>query len=49
VHDELNFDVIPAELPTVRQIVIEEMERAYQGGVRLTVGHGTGANWLDAH
>ena len=49
VHDELNFDVIPAELDAVRRIVVEEMEGAYHGGVRLTASHGTGDNWLDAH
>ena len=49
VHDELNFDVIPAELDRVQRIVIEEMEAAYQGHVRLTASHGTATNWLDAH
>ena len=49
VHDELNFDVIPAELDRVQRIVIEQMEAAYQGHVRLTASHGTATNWLDAH
>jgi len=49
VHDELNFDVIPAELDQVQRIVIEEMEGVYQGNVRLTASHGTATNWLDAH
>ena len=49
VHDELNFDVLPAELDRVRQIVVSEMENAYHGHVRLTASHGEGANWLDAH
>ena len=49
VHDELNFDVRPDELEQVTRIVVEEMENAYKGGVRLTASHGTGANWLDAH
>ncbi|MBR1881576.1 MAG: DNA polymerase I [Muribaculaceae bacterium] len=49
VHDELNFDVVPAELPRVEAIVIAEMEAAYHGGVRLEATHGTAANWLDAH
>ena len=34
VHDELNFDVIPAELDKVQQIVVDEMEKAYSGKVR---------------
>ena len=49
VHDELNFDVIPAELDKVERIVIEEMENVYQGDVRLTASHGAASNWLDAH
>ena len=49
VHDELNFDVIPAELDRVQRIVIEEMEGVYQGNVRLTASHGVATNWLDAH
>jgi len=49
VHDELNFDVIPSELDRVRHIVIEEMENAYHGRVRLTASHAAATNWLDAH
>lgn len=49
VHDELNFDVIPAELDRVTSIVVSEMENAYSGGVRLTASHGVATNWLDAH
>ncbi len=49
VHDELNFDVIPAELDRVQTIVVEEMERAYNGRVQLTASYASAANWLDAH
>lgn len=49
VHDELNFDVVPAELPLVEAIVIEEMENAYHGRVRLTAAHAAAPNWLAAH
>ena len=49
VHDELNFDVLPAELPQVQEIVLQEMEGAYHGHVKLTASHGVAANWLDAH
>lgn len=49
VHDELNFDVVPAELPVVSSIVIGEMENAYKGDVKLEASHGVAANWLDAH
>lgn len=49
VHDELNFDVVPAELEQVQRVVIEEMEGVYHGQVRLTASHGAAANWLEAH
>ena len=49
VHDELNFDVVPDELDRVTAIVVQEMENAYHGGVKLTVSHAAAANWLDAH
>ncbi len=49
VHDELNFDVVPGELETVQRIVVDEMENAYHGDVRLTASHGVAGNWLDAH
>lgn len=49
VHDELNFDVIPEELPKVQEIVTSSMEGAYQGNVVLTASSGVAGNWLDAH
>ena len=49
VHDELNFDVIPEELPQVQEIVTRCMENAYKGDVRLTASSGVASNWLDAH
>ena len=49
VHDELNFDVVPEELPAVQELVIREMEGAYSGRVRLTASCGVASNWLDAH
>lgn len=49
VHDELNFDVIPEELPKVQEIVTRCMENAYQGEVVLTASSGVATNWLDAH
>ncbi len=49
VHDELNFDVVPGELEQVQKIVVSEMEKAYQGKVKLTASHATATNWLDAH
>ena len=49
VHDELNFDVVPEELPVVQELVIREMEAAYKGRVVLTASCGVASNWLDAH
>ena len=49
VHDELNFDVVPSELPVVEQVVVEQMQNAYKGKVPLEVSHSSGANWLEAH
>lgn len=49
VHDELNFDVWPEELPKVQEIVARCMEGAYKGDVTLTASSGVAGNWLDAH
>ncbi|MDE6271810.1 MAG: DNA polymerase I [Muribaculaceae bacterium] len=49
VHDELNFDVVPSELPQMQELVERMMERAYSGHVRLTASSGVASNWLDAH
>lgn len=49
VHDELNFDVIPGELPELQKIVVEGMEGAYSGKVTLTASCGVADNWLNAH
>ncbi|MCM1153074.1 MAG: DNA polymerase I [Muribaculum sp.] len=49
VHDELNFDVVPEELPAMQELVERLMEEAYAGKVRLTATAGVATNWLDAH
>lgn len=49
VHDELNFNVLPDELDTVRAIVKEEMESACKLSIPLKVDIGVGSNWLAAH
>ena len=49
VHDELNFDVVPAELDRVREIVTTEMQGAYHGAVPLTASSEAAENWLLAH
>lgn len=49
VHDELNFDVVPEELPVMQEMVERLMEAAYRGRVTLTASCGVADNWLDAH
>ena len=49
VHDELNFSVYPEEKEKVEQIVVEEMQNAYQLNVPLVADAGWGNNWLEAH
>ena len=49
VHDELNFSVLPEEKERVEQIVLEEMQQAFQMKVPLVADSGFGTNWLEAH
>ncbi len=49
VHDELVFDVPKNELEIIKQIVIEEMEKAVKLSVDLVVDTNFGDNWLVAH
>ena len=49
VHDELSFSVLPEEKEKVEQIVIEEMQNAFQMAVPLVADSGFGDNWLEAH
>jgi DNA polymerase-1 len=49
VHDELVFDVVPAELEQLKALVVDKMESAYRAKVPLTVSAGVGNNWLEAH
>ncbi len=49
VHDELVFNVYPGELERLQRIVVDDMEQAYSGNIRLEVAAGTGSNWLAAH
>jgi len=47
VHDELVFEVPPAELDAIKSLVKHEMENAAELSVPLVVDIGTGANWLE--
>lgn len=49
VHDELNFDVLPEELPVMQELVERLMQNAYHGKVKLTASCGVAHNWLEAH
>ena len=49
VHDELVFEVAPAELERLSRRVTERMQRATELSVPLEVHVGSGANWLAAH
>ena len=49
VHDELNFNVVQGEEEKVKNIVIEEMQKAWPMSVPLIADCGWGSNWLEAH
>ncbi len=49
VHDELVFEVAPADLDALRTCVVERMQRAAQLSVPLVVHAGSGLSWLAAH
>jgi DNA polymerase-1 len=48
VHDELVFEVPPAELDAMRALVRTHMEGAAELAVPLVVDLGVGPNWLEA-
>jgi DNA polymerase-1 len=49
VHDELVFDVYKPELETMKTLIKEAMENAYNLSVPLDVEMDMGVNWLEAH
>ncbi|MEZ4794340.1 MAG: DNA polymerase I [Flavobacteriaceae bacterium] len=49
VHDELVFDAYKPELESLKSLIKDQMEHAYQLAVPLEVDMGTGENWLEAH
>ena len=48
VHDELVFDVVPEEIDTLKDLVINIMKNTYKLNVPLDVSYEIGDNWYDA-
>lgn len=49
VHDELIFDLDPAEEATVRALITEGMKKALNLKCPIEIDIGLGDNWLEAH
>ncbi len=49
VHDELVFEIPPAELEAMKSLVTERMRNAMTLNVPVNVDIGVGKNWLEAH
>ena len=49
IHDELVFDVFKPELNKMIELTKNEMEKAFEINVPLTVDLNYGLNWLEAH
>ena len=49
IHDELVFDVFKPELNEMIKLTKNEMEKAFEINVPLTVDLNYGLNWLEAH
>jgi DNA polymerase-1 len=49
VHDELVFEIPPAEVDALTALVVERMEEVWPLLVRLRVDVGVGSNWREAH
>ncbi len=48
VHDELVLEVEPSDMPEVKKLVVNTMEKAVSLSVPLEVETGIGANWMEA-
>ena len=49
IHDELVFDVFKPELNEMIELTKNEMEKAFEINIPLTVDLNYGLNWLEAH
>ncbi len=49
VHDELVFEVAPAEVDQMKSLVMDKMQSALPLSVPVEVEVGVGKNWLEAH
>ena len=47
VHDELLFDVVPAEAEELQHLVQHEMEHVAEFSVPIVADVGLGQNWRD--
>ena len=49
VHDELVFDLLPAEEQKLKDILSKEMVNAIKLSCPIDIEIGVGLNWLEAH
>jgi DNA polymerase I len=49
VHDELVFEIPPAEMEAMKSLVTDRMQNAMELSVPVNVDIGVGKNWLEAH
>jgi DNA polymerase-1 len=49
VHDELVFEVVPADLEALQSLVVRRMQGVAALSVPLEAHVGSGASWREAH
>ena len=48
VHDELVLEVVESEIPRIKEILTEAMEKAAELAVPLSIDINIGKNWAEA-